>query len=87
MRMIFEAGSGRHFQGGVNYMISEDRRIYAECAVPDGACEDYGYLTLKRAILAAGVTGLVFPYDVQARWLDADAAAECEVYTYIEEDR
>lgn len=86
MRMIFEAGSGRHFQGGVNYLISEDRRIYAECAVPDGASEDYGYLTMKQAILAAGVSGLVFPYDGQESWLDADAAADCEVYTDIEED-
>ncbi len=85
MTMIFEAGSGRHFDGGVNYMISEDRRIYAECAVPDGASEDYGYLTMKQAILDAGATGLVFPYDGQESYLDPDAAAACEVYTDIEE--
>lgn len=87
-KIQFEAGDGTHFPGGVNYLISTDRTIYAECPVPDERSEDYGYLTMKRAILAAyhGTEPLAFWYDGQEQCLDADASAECEVYVDIEED-
>ena len=85
MKITFEAGQGRHFEGGVNYMVSEDGRIYAECLVPEGASEDYGYLTMKAEILKqADADGLTFWYDGQEDLLEADASADCEVYTEID---
>lgn len=86
MKVQFEAGNGTHFTGSVNYLISEDRRLYAECPVPEGASDDYGYLTMKAALIdavkAAGgdPAELVFWYDGQEQYLAADAAADCEVY-------
>lgn len=53
MKIQFEAGTGNHFPGGVNYLISEDRTMYAECAVPEGASDDYGYMTMKAALIEA----------------------------------
>ncbi len=85
MKITFEAGQGRHFEGGVNYLISEDGSIYAECLVPEGASEDFGYLTMKNAILEqAGADGLTFWYDGQEHLLEADANAPCDVYTEID---
>lgn len=87
MKITFYAGEGRNFQGGVNYMVSEDGRIYAECLVPEGASDDYGYLTMKAAILKqVSGEGLEFWYDGQEHLLDSDASADCEVYTDIEAD-
>lgn len=80
----FEAGEGRHFTGGVNYMRSQDGRIYAEIAVPDGASEDYGYLTMKNAITAAYHDPLIFWYDGQEENLAADADVKAPVYVDIE---
>lgn len=84
MKIQFEAGEGRRFQGGVNYMISDDGSVYAECPVPEGASEDYGYLTMKAAITAAGVQA-DFWYDGQEDALAQDASADCEVYAEIGE--
>lgn len=90
MKIQFEAGNGIHFTGSVNCLISEDRSLYAECQVPEGASDDYGYLTLKAALIdavkAAGgdPAELVFWYDGQEQFLNPDAAAPCEVYTEID---
>lgn len=86
MKIKFEAGTGNHFPGSVNFLISEDRSLYAECSVPEGASDDYGYLEMKDALIdavkAAGgdPDELEFWYDGQEQYLAADAAAICEVY-------
>ena len=85
----FEAGEGRHFGGAVNFLISEDHAIYAECAVPDGASEDYGYLTMTRALrdrLGSEADRYAFWYDGQEDRLEADASADCDVYIDIDID-
>lgn len=84
--ITFMAGEGRHFHGGVNYLISDDRKIYAECQVQEGCSEDYGYLTMKKAIQdkTGGAVGYTFWYDGQEEHLEADASAECEVYVEID---
>lgn len=86
MKFQFESGEGRHFAGAVNYLISTDRSVYAECSVPNGASEDYGYIALKNAILGnyQGAEELSFWYDGQEQFLSADACAECEVYVEVD---
>ena len=99
--LSFEAGDGRHFEGGVNYMISEAGKIYAEIAIPNeitdqwdeygnhpAELEDYGYLDLKEAILSQykGSRPIRFWYDGQEDKLDKCARTGGEVYTEIEED-
>lgn len=88
-RIMFEAGTGRHFDGAVNYLISDDRNVYAECAVPEGVSDDYGYLTMVKAIreqLGNKANRYTFWYDGQENLLEADASADCEVYTEIDVD-
>lgn len=83
-RLQFEAGTGRHFDG-VNFLQSDG--IYAEVEVPEGASEDYGYITMKQAIQKALPDAeLAFWYDGQEQYLAADASADCEVYLEIEEE-
>ena len=90
MRIQFEAGNGIHFRGSVNMLISEDRSLYAECQVPEGASDDYGYITLKNALIDAvkdsgmDPAAIEFWYDGQERFLNSDAAAPCEVYTEVD---
>lgn len=79
----FESGEGRDIQGAVNYLICPDiPELYAEIAVPDGASDDYGYLTLKARILGqaedAGISAetLTFWYDGQEDKLAEDASTE-----------
>lgn len=90
MRIQFEAGTGTHFDGSVNYLISTDRALYAECSVPEGASDDYGYLTMKSALIdaykAAGGNpdDLECWYDGQEQYLESDASADCEVYTEVD---
>ena len=86
MKISFEAGEGRNFQGAVNYMKSKDGTVYAEVAVPDGASDDYGYLTMKQAILKqyTGKDTLSFWYDGQEQNLEPDASADAKVYLEIE---
>ena len=88
-RIMFEAGTGRHFDGAVNYLISDDRNIYAECAVPEGGSDDYGYLTMVKALrekLGSKANRYTFWYDGQENLLEADASADCDVYTEIDVD-
>lgn len=89
-KMQFEATEN----GNALYLFRESANIpviMAEVEVPEGASEDYGYLTMKEAILAhkdqipADIfESLVFQYDGQEQYLAADAAAECEVNLTIE---
>lgn len=83
MRIQFEAGTSRHGDYGVNFMTSEDRSLYAEVKVPEGASDDYGYIALKNEIArqaeAQGITGITYWYDGQEQYLESDASAECEV--------
>lgn len=89
----FESGEGIHFRGGVNLLTTRQGntiKIYAECKVPDDASDDYGYLTMKKAVLAEmskrglATDNFVFWYDGQENFLEPDADVECEVYVYIE---
>lgn len=59
-----------------NTLHSMDNSIRATVPVPEGASEDYGYLAMKNAILAAyhGAESLEFWYDGQEQYLDPDAA-------------
>lgn len=72
-----------------NALYTMDGTIKAVVSVPDGASEDYGYLTMKRAILAAyhGTEPLTFPYDTfgQEQYLEADASADVSVSLDIEQ--
>ena len=71
-----------------NALYSLDGTIRAIVRVPEGASDDYGYITMKRAILDAyhgNPADLVFWYDGQEQYLDPDAAAPCDVQLDIEE--
>lgn len=89
-KVQFMAGEGRNFQGGVNYLLSTDGRIYAEVKVPEGASDDYGYLTMVYAVqekanqIGLDLNDYDFWYADQSDFLEADAEAECEVYLEVE---
>ncbi len=89
MKVQFEAGTGRFFEGGVNFLLgeSEDLTVYAEVEVPEGASEDYGYLTMKKEILSElseeEKAKVQFQYDGQEQYLADDASADCSVYYTI----
>ena len=86
-KIQFEAGEGKHFDG-VNLLRGEadGYSIYAEVEVPEGASEDYGYLTMKRAILEKlPELKADFWYDGQEEFLAEDAEADAEVYLDIYE--
>lgn len=87
MKVQFEAGTGRHFDN-VNFMIGtvDGIEIYAEVEIPEGASEDYGYLTMKKAILEKlPELKADFWYDGQEQYLAEDAEADAEVYLDIYE--
>lgn len=70
-----------------NTLHSEDMTIQATVEVPEGASEDYGYLAMKDAIIAArgSADGLHFWYDGQEQYLDQDAN-DGDPYVCIEEE-
>ena len=86
IKISFEAGEGKHFPGAVNFMKASDDSIYAECEVPNGAEEDYGYMSMRDRIIAACGSDkqLSFWYDGQERFLSDDAYVNCQVYMEIE---
>lgn len=59
-----------------NVLHSADNSVFAIVPVPDGASDDYGYIALKNAILAAyaGSEPLEFWYDGQEDFLAEDAS-------------
>jgi hypothetical protein len=93
MKMIFEGGEGRYFSyKGVNYLISDERTdgepvIYAEVLVPDNAFDEYGYQTMKDAVLsrlpAETAKSLTWFYGDDEDLPD-DAHAECEVFVDLD---
>lgn len=77
MKMYFEADATG------NYLHNEDNSIVARCDVPEGASEDYGYTTMKNAIIKA-LEAADIEIDIEwwygeADQLEADAEADCEV--------
>ena len=89
MKLEFLAGDGVYFNGGVNYLVAEDDvRIYAEIPVTEGSSEDFGYITMKNAILRSlenmEIEPLEFWYDGQESFLAPDASADGKVYVEIE---
>lgn len=79
----FEAGESRHGDYGVNFMLAmPGKEFYAECAVPEGADEDFGYMALKAEIIRQAVEQgiapeqLTFWYDGQEEHLSDDARVE-----------
>ena len=85
MKMQFEAGEGKHFSGAVNFVFGNG--IYAEIEVPEGASEDYGYITMKRAIMErCPDLGAEWMYDGQEQFLAPDAAADADVYVDVEDE-
>lgn len=86
----FEAGESRNGNYGVNFLISTDGTIYAECRVPEDCSDDYGYTTMRQAIIdeweshGRDPSELKFWYDGQGDVLAADAAADCDVFVDID---
>lgn len=60
-------------------------KITASVVVPEGASNDYGYLTLKHSIMAEldfrkiDMEEISFQYDGQEQYLNKDASADTEV--------
>lgn len=86
MMIQFFGGEGRCYKS-VNYLIGEDREkeisVYAEVEVPEGASDDYGYLTMKKAIIqclpAEVLEQIEWFYD-NDEYLPEDASADCDVF-------
>ena len=77
MKIQFEAGTNANGRG-INYLICmDDKDLYAEIEVPEGASEDFGYFVLKQEIIAKaaekGIGDLEFWYDGQEDKLAPDA--------------
>ena len=86
----FCGAEGRTYLGAVNALFSWDKSIYAECPVPEGASDEYGYLTMKKAIIeemeARGMdTSEVEWFYVEGieDMLEDDADADCDVFVDI----
>ena len=87
IKLSLEAGTSRHGDHGVNYLLGCDgtHTLYAETPVPDGCSDDYGYMALKADILKQAeerglpADSLSFWYDGQEDMLEEDARADCEI--------
>ena len=94
IRISFEAGTARYGNHGVNYMISDpnakmDPPLYAEIKVPEDASEDYGYFTLKDAIIAQADARGIYEFELSFWYsaedeenLEDDAHASGEIGTW-----
>lgn len=92
-RMHFWGGTGRKYEA-VNYLISDDHTIYAECQIPEGMNEaevvDYGYVTMKTAILnemkkkGMDAENIEWFYE-NDNDLGSEAFVKCNVYVDIQE--
>lgn len=81
MRFQFEASEDGNVLWG---QLDDGFRITATVEVPDGASEDYGYITMKNAIvneITARELAIdaVFQYDGQEQFLADDAKADAVV--------
>lgn len=88
--MQFEAGT-KADGTGINFLSgeNEDISIYAEIEIPEEeVSEDYGYLSMKEAILnkvSADIAELLeFQYDGQEAYLNEDAKAEGNISVEVE---
>lgn len=86
LNIQFKGGEGCIFNGGVNFMMSDDGKFYAETPIIDESVEEnYGYFSLKNAIVDLakqnGISPdrLIFWYDGQEDYLSKDARREVEV--------
>lgn len=79
IKMQFESGNDLRCLRGK----SEKMLIYAECDAPKGASRDYGYITMKKAILKQLTEEekehITFCYDRMEKYLYDDAEADCSV--------
>ena len=91
MKIEFFGGEGRQY-ADVNYLISSDHvdgepSIYAEVSIPYGASDEYGYLTMKQAIISKiskeTAQSLEWFYD-DSEDLPDDADAACDVFVDID---
>lgn len=73
IRINFEAGTSRNGSHAINFMTpapgANSPDLYAEIPVPDGAEEDYGYLTLKQEILRQAAAQNI-PAEALSFWYD-----------------
>lgn len=76
MKLQFEATEDGNILWGAD---GETMSIMCLVEVPEGASDDYGYLTMKSAILdnltEAEKESTTFWYDGQEQYLEADASA------------
>lgn len=79
IKIQFAAGTSRHGDYGVNYLIEVPFTLglYAEIPVPDGASDDYGYFTLKQEILRQAAAHSITPAEIDF-WYDAASEAHLE---------
>lgn len=81
IEMQFEASP----DGNILWGEDDEVKIVATIEVPEGASEDYGYMTMKKAILAAFPDRrFVFWYDDQEHLLEEDANADVHVDLDVE---
>lgn len=81
MKMQFEANP----DGNILWGEDAEMKIMACIEVPDGASEDYGYLTMKKAIVAAcPEKKFDFWYDGQEDLLADDADVDASVDLDVE---
>lgn len=83
IRINFEAGTSRYDPHAVNFMMpapgANSPDLYAEIPIPEGAEDDYGYLTLKQEIIRQAsaqnipAEALIFWYDGQEQYLSPAA--------------
>lgn len=85
----FEAGTQPNGTA-INYLFcdADNFRIYAEVEVPENASEDYGYITMRKAV-EEQLPGYIrkqirFCYDGQEQYLAEDAEVQIDPYISIE---
>ena len=89
IKINFYGGEGKRFKN-VNYLISEDGRVYAECNIQNNIteedAEDYGYLTMKNAIIDELETkglDVEIEFPCNDELLDENASVDCDVFVEI----
>lgn len=95
MTIQFYGGTGKHFNGSVNYLINDggDIRIYAEIMVEDAetASDDYGYITMRDAVISKleeleiDAGEIEWFYAGKDEDLEEDARADAPVYIEIDD--
>lgn len=89
--IAFESGEGKRFRT-VNYLYykSENLNLYAEISLPEECSDDYGYITMYRALTKVcadhgiDISNLEWQYEVGVAELEEDADVDEPVYVEIE---